>query len=592
MIKALSEDLRNKISAGEVVERPASVVKELIENSLDANATQISIVVEKGGHQTIQVRDNGSGMSPEQLPSSVLRYHTSKIATLDDLFSINTLGFRGEALASIASVSEMSILSSNGKGEGAELPIIDGHAGEIQPAAEIGGTEITIRNLFYNTPARKKFLKTPRTELRKIVDVVRRFGLAFPEVSFKLISDDRDIFHVKTENLEDRIDNLLDPTYSRNLLPINLVKGDYAFSGFVGNLNLVRSRPGEQYLFLNRRFIKDRLMNTAVYGAYESLVKRGEYPFFVINLILPTDQVDVNVHPMKTEVRFKDEWRVFHVLKAGVNDSLRSVLDTVPGFNQSYEQTSQSNYEDAPFFGQTSRSPSETIPTNPNQGNMDFSESRPQAHQNLERAKDYASRLAESPTDAVDTISTEHIWQIHKKYIVSEINSGLVIIDQHVAHERVLYEEAIKAFESTSMASQTMLFPEVLEFSPDDFDGLLDVLPYLEKIGFKIKKQDEKSVRIDAIPSEMSLGNERVVIREILDNFLKERKQYSSFQEGLAAMFACKAAIKAGDALTREEMQELVNRLFATKHPYYCPHGRPIIVQMSLDELDGRFERH
>ena len=336
MIKALSEDLRNKISAGEVVERPASVVKELIENSLDANATEISIVVEKGGHQTIQVRDNGSGMSPEQLPSSVLRYHTSKIATLDDLFSINTLGFRGEALASIASVSEMSILSSDGTGEGAELPIIDGHAGEIQPAAEIGGTEITIRNLFYNTPARKKFLKTPRTELRKIVDVVRRFGLAFPEVSFKLVSDDRDIFHVKTENLEDRIDNLLDPTYSRNLLPINLVKGDYAFSGFVGNLNLVRSRPGEQYLFLNRRFIKDRLMNTAVYGAYESLVKRGEYPFFVINLILPTDQVDVNVHPMKTEVRFKDEWRVFHVLKAGVNDSLRSVLDTVPGFNQSY----------------------------------------------------------------------------------------------------------------------------------------------------------------------------------------------------------------------------------------------------------------
>jgi DNA mismatch repair protein MutL len=592
MIKALSEDLRNKISAGEVVERPASVVKELIENSLDASATEISIVVEKGGHQTIQVRDNGSGMSPEQLPSSVLRYHTSKIATLDDLFSINTLGFRGEALASIASVSEMSILSSNETGEGAELPIIDGHAGEIQPAAEIGGTEITIRNLFYNTPARKKFLKTPRTELRKIVDVVRRFGLGFPEVSFKLVSDNRDIFHVKTENLEERIDNLLDPTYSRNLLPISLVKGDYAFSGFVGNLNLVRSRPGEQYLFLNRRFIKDRLMNTAVYGAYESLVKRGEYPFFVINLILPTDQVDVNVHPMKTEVRFKDEWRVFHVLKAGVNDSLRSVLDTVPGFNQSYEQTSQSNYENAPFFGQTSRSPSETIPTNPNQGNMDFPGSRPPAHQNLERAKDYASRLAESPTEAVETISTEHIWQIHKKYIVSEINSGLVIIDQHVAHERVLYEEAIKAFESTSMASQTMLFPEVLEFSPDDFDGLLDVLPYLEKIGFRIKKQDERSVRIDAIPSEMSLGNERAVIREILDNFLKERKQYSSFQEGLAAMFACKAAIKAGDSLTREEMQELVNRLFATEHPYYCPHGRPIIVQMSLDELDGRFERH
>ena len=594
MIKALSEDLRNKISAGEVVERPASVVKELIENSLDAGATDISVVVEKGGHQTIQVRDNGSGMAPDQLPVSILPFHTSKISTMEDLFSIKTLGFRGEALASIASVASMSIVSSNGSGEGSELPIIDGRPGDVQPAAEIGGTEITIRNLFYNTPARKKFLKTPRTELRKIVDVVRRYGLAFPEVIFKLVSDNRDIFHVKSETLEDRIDNLLDPTYSRNLLPLNLSKGDYAFSGFVGNLNLVRSRPGEQYLFLNRRFIKDRLMNRAVYGAYESLVKRGEYPFFVINLILPNDQVDVNVHPMKTEVRFKDEWRVFNVLKSGVSDALSSILDTVPGFDTSFQQPSSTPTGEAPLYGQMQRPPAETIPTNPDQRNMDLkiSDVISPVQTNLERAKNYASRLAEVPIDAPETIATENIWQIHKKYIVSEINSGLVIIDQHVAHERVLYEEALEAFESSSMASQTMLFPEILEFSPDDFDGLLDVLPYLEKIGFKIKKQDESSIRIDAIPSEMALGNEREVIREILDNFLKEQKQYSSFQEGLAAMFACKAAIKAGDSLMREEMQELINRLFATEHPYYCPHGRPIIVQMSLDELDGRFERH
>ena len=594
MIKALSEDLRNKISAGEVVERPASVVKELIENSLDAGATEISVVVEKGGHQTIQVRDNGSGMAPDQLPASILPFHTSKIATMEDLFSIKTLGFRGEALASISSVAEMSIVSSNGSGEGAELPIIDGRPGDVQPAAEIGGTEITIRNLFYNTPARRNFLKTPRTELRKIVDVVRRYGLGFPEVTFKLVSDNRDIFHVKSETLEDRIDNLMDPTYSRNLLPLNLAKGDYAFSGFVGNLNLVRSRPGEQYLFLNRRFIKDRLMNRAVYGAYESLVKRGEYPFFVINLLLPNDQVDVNVHPMKTEVRFKDEWRVFNVLKSGVSDALSSILDTVPGFDTSFQQPSSTPIGEAPLYGQPQRPPAETIPTNPDQGNMDLkiSDFISPVQTNLERAKNYASRLAEAPIDAPETIATENIWQIHKKYILSEINSGLVIIDQHVAHERVLYEEALKAFESSSMASQTMLFPEVLEFSPDDFDGLLDVLPYLEKIGFKIKKQDESSIRIDAIPSEMALGNEREVIREILDNFLKEQKQYSSFQEGLAAMFACKAAIKAGDSLMREEMQELINRLFATEHPYYCPHGRPIIVQMSLDELDGRFERH
>ena len=592
MIKALSEDLRNKISAGEVVERPSSVVKELIENSLDAGSSEISIVIEKGGHHTIQVRDNGSGISPDDLPSSIKRFHTSKIETVDDLFSINTLGFRGEALSSIASISEMSILSGNGNREGAELLILNGAPREVQPAADIGGTEITIRNLFYNTPARKKFLKTPRTELRKIVDVVRCYGLAFPDVEFRLVADDRDIFHVHAEPLEERIDNLLDPTYSRNLLPLNITKGDIALSGFVGNLNLVRSRPGEQYLFLNRRFIKDRLMNRAVYNAYESLIKRGEYPFFVINLLLPGDQVDVNVHPMKTEVRFKDEWRLFHILKSEVADALSSVLDTIPGFNTSYQndEINKGNNNFNPY----STAPRETIPTDPNQNTLEFnsSDNLSPSKGDILRARDYVTKLAEKPVNNQQSIATENIWQIHKKYIVSEVNSGLVIIDQHVAHERILYEDALKAFESTSMASQTLLFPETLEFSPDDFDALFDVLPYLEKIGFKIKKQDNLSIKIDAIPSEMAIGNEREVIREILDNFLKERKKYSSFQEGIAAMFACKAAIKAGDSLMREEMQELVNRLFSTKHPYYCPHGRPIIVQMSLDELDGRFERH
>ncbi|MBA65215.1 MAG: hypothetical protein CMG55_05375 [Candidatus Marinimicrobia bacterium] len=592
MIKALSEDLRNKISAGEVVENPASVIKELVENSLDAGSNDINIIVEKGGHQTIQVRDNGIGISSEDLPASIMRFHTSKIASLTDLFSINTLGFRGEALASIASVSEMKIISSVGENEGASLLILDGKSGDVEPAPKINGTEITIRNLFYNTPVRKKFLKTPRTELRKIVDVVRRYGLSYPEVAFKLIADERQVFNLSGEKLEDRIDNLLDPTYSRNLLPLNITKGDYSFSGFIGNLNLIRSRPGEQYLLLNRRFIKDRLMNRAVYNAYESLLKRGEYPFFVINLVLPYDQADVNVHPMKLEVRFKDEWRVFNVLKNTVTEALGSILNTAPGFNISFESPSNSKEEN--FFNMSDNPSNENISLDLEKDTIQSKISDPGyiSNSNLQRARQYASQLAESPLQNVDSISTENIWQVHKKYIISEINSGLVIIDQHVAHERVLYEEALEAFESTSMASQTLLFPEKIAFSPDDFDSLLDVLPYLEKIGFKIKKQDQTSIRIDAIPSEMAIGNERNVIREILDNFLKEQKKYSSFQEGLAAMFACKAAIKAGDILVKEEMQELVNRLFLTKHPYYCPHGRPIIVQMSLNELDGRFERH
>ncbi len=580
-IYPLSKDLRNKISAGEVVERPASVVKELLENSIDAGSTEIEIVLEKGGHQTIQVRDNGCGMAADDLPASVKRYHTSKISELDDLFAINTLGFRGEALASISSVADLSIISSNGNGEGAELPIKSGKLGKVQPAPEIGGTEITIRNLFYNTPARKKFLKSPRVELRKVIDVVRRFGLSYPEVSFSLISDDKKIISVLSESLEERINSLFDKTYRKNLLSITITKGDYTFTGFVGNLNLVRRRPGEQYLFLNRRFIKDRLLNSAVYSAYRSLVKRGEFPFFVINLAIPADQVDVNVHPMKIEARFKDEWRVYHVLRSGVNDTIQPILKTIPNLEKR-----QDDYQS--YFKET------TTQKDSKQAKMNFRRQEPienilQTTQ-LKRAKDYASNLAIPGTEA-DNIIIDRIWQIHSKYIISEINSGLVIIDQHVAHERVLYEEAMMAFESTSMASQTLLFPELLEFSSDEFDGLLDILPYLEKIGFKVKKVGDYSISVEATPSDVSWGNERQVIRDIIDDFLETRKTSSSYKESIAASFACKAAVKAGDKLTHDELQLLVNRLFATEHPYYCPHGRPIIVQMSLEELDKRFER-
>ena len=490
LIKALSEDLRNKIAAGEVVENPASVVKELIENSIDANANEISVIVEKGGHQLIQVRDNGDGIMRDDLPLSILRFNTSKINKLNDLFNIETLGFRGEALSSIASVCDLQVISNNKDYDGYKLNVTGGISNDVQPHAKIGGTEVTIQNLFFNTPVRKKFLKTPRTELRKIIEVVRRYGLAFPEKVFRIISDNRTIFHVQRENLEDRINNLMDPTYSSNLLPVNLVKEDYIFSGFIGNLNLIRKRPGEQYLFVNNRFIKDKLINKAVYNAYESLIKRGEYPFFLINIKMPPDQVDVNIHPMKTEVRFIDEWRVFSVLKAGIRDSLGSILDTIPNFSNPVFKSQKmdlNDLNDKPLFKVEKSIKNQSVL----QDSLDLkiSDMVTPVQRNLERAKTYVSKLAEIKTNQSEPIATENIWQIHRKYILSEIRSGLVIIDQHVAHERILYEDALKAFESTSMSSQTVLFPESISFSLNDIDRLLDILPYLEKIGFKMKKE-------------------------------------------------------------------------------------------------------
>ena len=576
-ISRLSEDLQNKISAGEVVERPSSVVKELLENSLDAKSNQIDITIEQGGNQLIQVRDNGIGIKKDQLPNSIKRFHTSKLSKLDDLFNIKTLGFRGEALASIASVAQLSIISDDGNSGGAEISVIDGQASGIKPAPSISGTQITIQNLFYNTPARRKFLKTPRTEGRKIIEMVKRFGLSNPQVGFSLVVDGKKVVSLLIETLPERIGSLFDNTYQKNIIPIEISKADFTFTGYIGNLNLVRKRFGEQYIYLNGRYIKDRLLNSAVYSSYQSLVQRGEYPFFIINIQMPYDQVDVNVHPMKTEVRFNDEWRVYHVLKSGVSQSLSEILNTIPNFQRISSDSSS-------FFQNTN-----------NQSSIDFN-STIQGNglvSNLEktdRAKLYASNI-DASKDGIDNFNIEKMWQVHKKYIISELNSGLVVIDQHVAHERVLYEECLQAFESKIMSSQTLLFPEEIEFSKEEYDILLEIFPYLKKIGFKIVETENSKLVVEATPSDISWGDEKKIIKEIIDEFISTRKKYSSYKEALAASFACKAAVKAGDQMSKDEMVMLVNRLFSTEHPYYCPHGRPIIMQLSLDELDRRFER-
>ena len=575
-ILSLPEDLRNKISAGEVVERPASIVKELLENSIDAGATEIIVVVEKGGHQLIQVRDNGHGITADGLAQAFLRYTTSKISKVDDLFKIRTLGFRGEALASIASVSEINVSSSVDESAGYQMDLVNGVTDAIKAAPPIGGTEITVRNLFYNTPARKKFLKSATTEFRQIVKMLRRFGLDFPEVSFQLMHNDKTILNLTPESLEERIIALTDPSYRDQLLPVNMIKGDYNISGFVGTLNLVRGRPGEQYLFVNRRFIQNRLLNSAVYAAYESLVKRGEYPFSLLNLVLPPDQLDVNVHPRKIEVRFTDEWRIYHVVKSAVREALASILATIPSFEQHVGQMVT--------FGKE-------IDPNQRQEPLWFTPAKQSdSGADLQRAKEYVSNLADQKEEAT-AIEGSIMWQVHDKYIISQINSGLVIIDQHVAHERVLFEDALLAFDSTPLSAQTLLFSEILEFSTDEYSVLLDILPYLEKLGFRMKENGQNKILLEAIPSDMGWGNENSVIRDIIDHYVANREKSSSYVENLAASFACHAAVKAGDSLTIEEMQVLVNRLFATKHPYYCPHGRPIIVQLSLEELDQRFER-
>ena len=601
-IKLLSSNLVNQIAAGEVIERPFSVIKELVENSIDAKSTQINIMIEDGGHKSLQVFDNGIGMSKDDLELAFKRHATSKIETQNDLAKIETLGFRGEALPSIASVAQLSAKSiERGNSDGFELTIHGGEVKSLVPTAGLSGTQITVKNLFYNIPARRKFLKKSDTEKRKIIELIRQFMLSNPQIGFALSGNNKEIYNVSTSTLENRIKDIFGKKFLNSLLPVELTKSPYKISGFTGNLNTTKKRQGDQFLFLNGRFIKDRLLSSAVFSAYRSLISRGEYPFFVLFLQVPLDTVDINVHPSKLEVRFQNEWHIYHVIKSSISCSLEDILKVIPEYDPSliyYNKQSDSRDESQlPFFGNKANPLVENLaPRNPS--DIDLNEFQLggqvtgdiEADFQIDRAHERIVKSNEINTE--DQIVSDIIWQLHNKYLITEIKSGLVIIDQHVAHERVLYESARLAIDGNGMASQTVLFPQTLSLQPDEYSNLLNIIPYLEKIGFKLREFGENSVIIEGVPIDVNWGTEREVISEILEKYMHNNDLDASFIDYIASIFACKAAVKAGDPLTLEERKHLIDKLFATNHPYYCPHGRPIIINLSMDDLDKRFERH
>ncbi len=587
-IRLLPSDLINQIAAGEVVERPASVVKELVENSLDAGANHIDILIKDGGKSLIKISDNGCGMGEDNLRISIQRHATSKIGNLSDLSNIHTLGFRGEALPSIASISQLHVMSSTNGTDGNEILIHGDKVNYFRPVGCVKGTSIQVKNLFFNTPARRKFLKNNESEQRAVTSIVRRFALSYPEVSFSYSINERTVYDLKSGTLKNRLSQIYGKSFSESVLEVFYEKNNYKINGFVGNLSQVKKRQGEQYLFLNGRFIKDRLLNSAVFSAYRSLVARGEFPFSILNLHIPFEIVDVNVHPAKLEVRFQDEWRIYHVVKSAVTDALKDLLKALPNFtsSDSYIETTQSNTGNLSFGGVVRNGDDFPI------------ERAPRTLQEEDNTKDQINRANErigdirSNSDEFDSLGlSNNIWQIQNKYIVTEVKSGMIIIDQHVAHERILFEAAQKALDGNGFSSQTILFPQTVKFLPDEYSKLVDIVPYLEKIGFRIREFGENTVVVEGVPPDVHWGAEAIIIKEILDKYLEHRELSSTFIDYISATYACKAAIKAGDKLSHEEMKNLVDRLFATEHPYYCPHGRPIIINLSLEELDKRFER-
>lgn len=617
-IKILPDNISNKIAAGEVVQRPESVIKELVENSIDAGAKNIEVYIKRAGKVLIQVIDDGYGMEEKDAILSLERHATSKIKSLDDLYRINTFGFRGEALSSIASVSIFELKTETRDSDIGTFIRVENDEIKTEKGSFAKGTSIAVKNLFYNTPARRNFLKTHATELKHIIETFKKISLSYPNVSFKLWNDDDLTFQFDAGTREERIqavfaDNILDA-----LVKVEELTDYLSITGFISKPTFLNKSRGEQYLFINGRYVVNKSINHAVFRAYDHLLEKGDYPFFILFFELDPKIVDVNVHPSKLEVKFEDEKNIYNFVLAVAKKSLGQ-YDLIPNIefgkddsidrlqNKYKNPSSQSDFSDRPSFnsggqGRTGKPKSYSeneIDLLFSSLNSDIRKSAPTDgfdHPFNEKAP--SREVYHSPTsdyehnDEAPQAHSAFIVPLHNKYILTPIKSGLMIIDAHVAHERILYEKAINSFAANLPFTQQLLFSQTIELDPADFELVKELEPHLTKLGFALKFFSKNVVVIDGVPADIKVGSEVEAFQGILEEYKKNDVEKELEQrDNLAKSYSCKAAIKAGDKLEEKEMRILVDQLFATSMPYVCPHGRPIVVKIPLTEFDKRFGR-
>lgn len=579
----LPESIASKIAAGEVVQRPASAVKELIENSIDAGAKNISIIIKEAGKKLIQVVDDGCGMSPEDATVAFRRHATSKISTLEDLENIQTLGFRGEALAAIAAISQVELKSRRMSDEvGTKVRIDGGLMLEIVEDSAAVGTSIVVKNLFYNTPARRKFLKSDNTEFRHIFDVIQRVALAYPELSLTFISDDETMLKLRPSSSAERVKEIFGEKLSQALFNFTEESEFATISGFLGKPDFARKGKTEQYLFLNRRPIINRSIYHAIFQGYENLLEKGSFPLFIVFLTIDPYRVDVNVHPSKMEVKFDDEQSIYRFVLSSVRRAL-SAKNLIPVM----EMREEKNFKEKSDTKQRTVRWEELLyrqqpTTEVIAGNKIPAQTlHPHDVTNIDKV------VSPKP----ETFSVP-LWQIHNKYIIVPIDEGIMIVDQHAAHERILYERTISRLQTKNRQSQQLLFPHTLEMTVGNVTLVKQLMPLLEELGFSIKIFGKTTVIIDGVPVDVKPGDEKTILQDVIDLFREdEHKIKLEPRERLAKSYSCKAAIKAGDSMNEEEMRTLLAQLYATEIPYVCPHGRPVMIKLSLSDLDKRFGR-
>jgi len=593
IIQLLPDHVANQIAAGEVVQRPASVVKELLENAIDAEATIIKLLVKDAGKSLVQVIDNGKGMSLTDARLCFERHATSKIRKAEDLFKLDTKGFRGEALASIAAIAHVELRTKQTQDEvGTKISIEGSKVLQQDPVATPTGTSIAVKNLFYNIPARRNFLKTDAVETRHIIDELQRVALAHPSVTFFMYHNDNEVYHLPASNLKKRIVSIFGRKTNEKLVPIHEETELVVVDGFVAKPQFAKKKRGEQFFFVNNRFIKSPYLNHAVKTAYEGLISNAHHPTYFLFLEVPADTIDINIHPTKTEIKFDNEQSLYAIIRATVKHSLGQYnVAPVLDFNRDASMDTPYKYKDA----KPKSSPSVKVDRSFNPFQSKDTASWEALYTDLDDKKDETVNIeSEVPTevplfDTKKETLTVITQQLQQKYIVSTIKSGMVFIHQNRAHQRILYEDFLTRMTMGEPVSQQLLFPIKLQYDKQDMLLLQEVIEDLESGGFQFESVEETGIIVKGVPSQI----EEAQISVIFDDLIlaqKEELPESNFShvDYIAKILAKNTAIRVGQSLNSKEQEELVDNLFSCKEPAVSPFGKACFTTITLNDIDNR----
>ncbi|NNE16786.1 MAG: DNA mismatch repair endonuclease MutL [Saprospiraceae bacterium] len=604
IINLLPEAIANQIAAGEVIQRPASVVKELMENAIDAEATHITLVVKNYGKSLIQVIDNGKGMSETDARMCFERHATSKIREAKDLFAIKTMGFRGEALASIASIAEVELKTRPADIEVANLITIKTSEIIEQSYCQAeAGTSIAVKNLFFNVPARRKFLKTDSVELKYITEEFKRVALAYPEIRFKFIHNDNEIYNLLSGSLKKRILGLFRKTYEQKLLRVDEDTDVLKISGLIGNPVIARKQKGEQYIFVNNRYVKSHYLNHAIRGAYDTLIGEDQYPFYVLFLDLDPSTIDINVHPTKQEIKFDDERLIYNYLKVSIKHALgRYSLSPKLDFeNENSEIRSNIHRPNNGPFSNSLASRTRSAPVMRQWQSLYKGQEGAELQKELDNdSSDFqrSSEVLTVPSAATGDLLVETLpldaeekepYQIHNSYVIVQIKNGFFILNQYLAHQRILFEKYLKSLNESEELTQKQLFPTSLQIAKDKVEIFSELTSELKKLGFDIQSFGGDTFVVHGIPAGFNNSNLQGLMEMLLDQYISNLDLDISKNENLARAMAQGAAIKKGKKLSVEEMRTLVDELFACENPYTSPIGKKCFVNYELEDLEKLF---